>query len=86
MYNCLYALPGLGLEQPLSAPTLRLPALAYPAHAHNMAYLAISLCVGSLAGLSSQRTPRLGKALGTISVSGIIQLQYDLFMHLHGSR
>lgn len=38
---------------------------------HQMAYLAASLCcVGALAGLSSQRTARLGNTLGMIGVSG----------------
>uniref|UniRef100_A0A1B0DMQ4 NAD(P) transhydrogenase, mitochondrial n=1 Tax=Phlebotomus papatasi TaxID=29031 RepID=A0A1B0DMQ4_PHLPP len=38
---------------------------------HQMAYLASSLCcVGALAGLSSQKTSRLGNALGMIGVSG----------------
>lgn len=36
-----------------------------------MAYLASSLCcVGALAGLSSQKTSRLGNTLGIIGVSG----------------
>ncbi|KAG8234668.1 hypothetical protein J437_LFUL006557 [Ladona fulva] len=38
---------------------------------HQMAYLASSLCcVGALAGLSSQKTSRLGNALGMIGVAG----------------
>lgn len=38
---------------------------------HQMAYLAASLCcVGALAGLSSQKTSRLGNALGIIGVTG----------------
>lgn len=38
---------------------------------HQMAYLAASLCcVGALAGLSSQRTSRLGNTLGMIGVGG----------------
>nr|CAD7265166.1 unnamed protein product [Timema shepardi] len=38
---------------------------------HNMAYLVSSLCcVGALAGLSSQKTARLGNCLGIIGVSG----------------
>lgn len=36
-----------------------------------MAYLAASLCcVGALAGLSSQKTARLGNSLGIIGVTG----------------
>ncbi|GAB0093708.1 NAD(P) transhydrogenase, mitochondrial [Sergentomyia squamirostris] len=38
---------------------------------HQMAYLAASLCcVGALAGLSSQKTSRLGNTLGMIGVTG----------------
>ncbi|XP_055377553.1 NAD(P) transhydrogenase, mitochondrial-like [Condylostylus longicornis] len=38
---------------------------------HQMTYLAASLCcVGALAGLSSQKTARVGNALGMIGVSG----------------
>uniref|UniRef100_A0A1B0CS25 NAD(P) transhydrogenase, mitochondrial n=2 Tax=Lutzomyia longipalpis TaxID=7200 RepID=A0A1B0CS25_LUTLO len=38
---------------------------------HQMAYLASSLCcVGALAGLSSQKTSRLGNTLGMIGVTG----------------
>lgn len=38
---------------------------------HQMAYLAASLCcVGALAGLSSQKTSRLGNTLGIIGVTG----------------
>nr|CAD7427488.1 unnamed protein product [Timema monikensis] len=38
---------------------------------HSMAYLVSSLCcVGALAGLSSQKTARLGNCLGIIGVSG----------------
>lgn len=38
---------------------------------HQIAYLAASLCcVGALGGLSSQKTSRLGNALGVIGVSG----------------
>merc|ERR1712061_50292 len=45
-------------------------AQGYP-EVHKMAYLASSLCcVGALAGLSSQPTARLGKALGMIGVTG----------------
>ena len=61
----------------------------YP-DAHNMAYLAASLCcVGALTGLSSQKTSRLGNSLGMIGVStgigatlGIVQPQYDLLMQM----
>lgn len=37
---------------------------------HQMAYLAASLCcVGALGGLSSQKTSRLGNALGIVSIT-----------------
>uniref|UniRef100_T1JNF6 NAD(P) transhydrogenase, mitochondrial n=1 Tax=Strigamia maritima TaxID=126957 RepID=T1JNF6_STRMM len=63
-YNYLYALPasvvllyGYGVSQ------------GYP-EIHQMAYLGASLCcVGALGGLSSQKTARLGNALGMIGVS-----------------
>lgn len=43
--------------------------LGYP-EIHSLAFLASSLCcVGALAGLSSQKTARLGNALGMIGVS-----------------
>ncbi|KAK4036198.1 NAD(P) transhydrogenase, mitochondrial [Daphnia magna] len=44
--------------------------MGYP-EVHQMAYLASSLCcVGALAGLSSQKTSRIGNILGQIGVSG----------------
>lgn len=43
---------------------------------HQMAYLAASLCcVGALGGLSSQKTSRLGNALGIVCMRyNILQL------------
>lgn len=65
-YNSLYAIPaalflgGYGYGAFLNLPEI-----------HQMAYLAASLCcVGALAGLSSQKTSRLGNALGIIGVTG----------------
>jgi len=64
-HNYLYGIPALA----------SLGAYAYGVQngytdAHNLAYLASSLCcVGALGGLSSQPTARLGNALGMIGVS-----------------
>lgn len=61
-YNYLYGIPALGF----------LGGYGYSAMAnfpeiHQMAYLAASLCcVGALGGLSSQKTSRLGNALGIV--------------------
>lgn len=64
-YNYLYAIPGTAFVGGYAA----LAATAYP-EIHQMAYLGSSLCcVGALAGLASQRTSRLGNALGMIGVS-----------------
>lgn len=63
-YNMLYAIP---------AATF-LSGYGYAAYAnfpeiHQMAYLTASLCcVGALAKLSSQKTARLGNALGIVSI------------------
>lgn len=62
-YNGLYAIPAavfLGSYAYAASQNL--------AEIHQMAYLASSLCcVGALAGLSSQKTSRLGNALGIVS-------------------
>lgn len=65
-YNMLYGIPasvflgGYGYAAFQNLPEV-----------HQMAYLAASLCcVGALAGLSSQKTSRLGNTLGIIGVSG----------------
>lgn len=64
-YNSLYGIPaavflgGYGYAALSSLPEI-----------HQMAYLASSLCcVGALAGLSSQKTARLGNALGIVSTN-----------------
>jgi NAD(P) transhydrogenase len=65
-YNALYGIPaavflgGYGYAAFQNLPEI-----------HQMAYLAASLCcVGALAGLSSQKTSRIGNTLGIIGVSG----------------
>lgn len=64
-YNSLYGIPaavflgGYGYAAISGMPEI-----------HQMAYLAASLCcVGALAGLSSQKTSRLGNTLGIVSES-----------------
>ncbi|KHJ98870.1 NAD(P)(+) transhydrogenase, alpha subunit, partial [Oesophagostomum dentatum] len=65
-YNYLYAIPA----------ALFLGGYGYGLHAgapcaHSLAYLGSSLCcVGALAGLSSQKTSRVGNALGMTGVAG----------------
>ena len=63
-YHYLYMLPaalfvgmyGFGVHQGYS-------------EIHSLTYLGSSLCcVGALAGLSSQKTARLGNALGTVAI------------------
>eukprot|EP00096_Caligus_rogercresseyi_P009850 TRINITY_DN3439_c0_g1_i2.p1 TRINITY_DN3439_c0_g1~~TRINITY_DN3439_c0_g1_i2.p1 ORF type:complete len:1054 (+),score=233.86 TRINITY_DN3439_c0_g1_i2:283-3444(+) len=65
-YNYLYGIPaGVFLG------SYGLTALAGYPEVHQMAYLGSSLaCVGALAGLSTQKTARLGNILGMIGVSG----------------
>lgn len=62
-YNQLYSIPLAGF---LGAYTWA--ALNHLPEIHQAAYLAASLCcVGALAGLSSQKTSRLGNSLGMVS-------------------
>merc|ERR1712061_70214 len=65
-HNYLYGIPaGAFMASYAYAVTQGYPEI------HKMAYLTSSLCcVGALAGLSSQPTARLGKALGMIGVTG----------------
>nr|XP_042900894.1 NAD(P) transhydrogenase, mitochondrial [Parasteatoda tepidariorum] len=64
-FNYLYAIPGTAFIGGYAA----LAAAGYP-EVHQMAYLGSSLCcVGALAGLASQKTSRLGNALGMVGVS-----------------
>lgn len=65
-YNYLYSIPAAAFTG-----LYALAAMNGLDHVHQMAYLGASLCcVGALAGLSSQKTARLGNALGMIGVSG----------------
>lgn len=65
-YNYLYAIPAATFTG-----LYAMGALNGMEHVHQMAYLGASLCcVGALAGLSSQKTARLGNALGMIGVTG----------------
>lgn len=61
-YNSLYAIPAT-----MFLGTYGYASMANFAEVHQMAYLTASLCcVGALAGLSSQKTSRLGNALGIV--------------------
>lgn len=65
-YNSLYAIPAAAFLGGYGYT-----AIAGFPEVHQMAYLAASLCcVGALGGLSSQKTARLGNALGIIGVTG----------------
>ncbi|KAJ8980304.1 hypothetical protein NQ317_005225 [Molorchus minor] len=65
-YNSLYAIPALAFTGAYGWA-----AMNGLAEIHQAAYLAASLCcVGALAGLSSQKTSRLGNNLGMIGVAG----------------
>lgn len=56
-------------------------ALANLSEIHQMAYLASSLCcVGALAGLSSQKTSRLGNTLGMVIVHSVLSNYIHLFI------
>merc|ERR1739838_874285 len=64
-YNYLYGVPAAAFMASYGYAISQ----GYP-EVHQMAYLASSLCcVGALAGLSGQKTARLGNALGMIGVS-----------------
>lgn len=67
-YNALYGIPAaVFLGSYGYAAMSNLPEI------HQMAYLASSLCcVGALAGLSSQKTSRLGNTLGIVSEKAFI--------------
>jgi len=65
-YNYLYGIPGAAFLGGYGYAA----ASGYP-EIHQFAYLASGLCcVGALAGLSNQKTARLGNALGMIGVAG----------------
>jgi NAD(P) transhydrogenase len=87
-YNKLYAIPGLAFLGAYGASlTGNFPDM------HQMAYLAASLCcVGALTGLSSQKTCRVGNALGMIGVStgivatlGLLNPQPEILAQMAGS-
>lgn len=69
-----------------------LASAGYP-EVHQMAYLGSSLCcVGALAGLSSQKTSRLGNALGMVGVSsglvatlGLMDIPMDFALQIGGA-
>ena len=69
-----------------------LASSSYP-EIHQMAYLGASLCcVGALAGLASQKTSRLGNALGMIGVSsgiastfGLMNIPLDFALQIGGT-
>ncbi|XP_053699405.1 NAD(P) transhydrogenase, mitochondrial-like [Sabethes cyaneus] len=65
-HNYLYGIPAAVFLGGYGLATLQqMPEI------HQMTYLASSLCcIGALVGLSSQKTSRLGNALGMIGVSG----------------
>lgn len=64
-YNKLYAIPGVVFLSGYGYAAMG----DYP-EIHQMAYLGASLCcVGALTGLSSQKTARVGNALGIIGVT-----------------
>ncbi|CAL1293735.1 unnamed protein product [Larinioides sclopetarius] len=86
-YNYLYAIPGTAFVGGYAA----LAAAGYP-EIHQMAYLGSSLCcVGALAGLASQKTSRLGNALGMVGVSsglvstlGVMDIPPELAIQIAG--
>ncbi|KAG8188185.1 hypothetical protein JTE90_019463 [Oedothorax gibbosus] len=87
-HNYLYALPGAAFVGGYAA----LASAGYP-EVHQMAYLGSSLCcVGALAGLSSQKTSRLGNALGMVGVSsglvatlGLMDIPMDFALQIGGA-
>lgn len=67
-YNALYAIPAA-----VFLGSYGYAAMSDLSEIHQMAYLASSLCcVGALAGLSSQKTSRLGNTLGIVSSDHLI--------------
>lgn len=78
-HNYLYAIPAMSTTVGLLAAHLSGASGIY-----QMGYLASSLCcIGGITGLSSQKTARLGNALGLIGVSGgvvtaLVQLNFPI--------
>lgn len=68
-HNSLFAIPAVA-----SSLAILLGHLSGFTHVYQMGYLVASLaCIGGIAGLASQKTSRLGSALGNIGVSsGIV--------------
>merc|ERR1711997_655620 len=78
-YNYLYGLPAAAFMASYGYAISQ----GYP-EVHQMAYLASSLCcVGALAGLSGQKTARLGNALGMIGVSSGVVTTIGALMPSH---
>lgn len=77
-YNSLYAIPAA-----VFLGSYGYAAMSNLTEIHQMAYLASSLCcVGALAGLSSQKTSRLGNTLGIVSFFfqiWIVAPKYSIF-------
>ncbi|XP_065323223.1 NAD(P) transhydrogenase, mitochondrial-like isoform X2 [Gordionus sp. m RMFG-2023] len=79
-YNYLYALPTAAF---LSSYLAAAYYYKYP-HVHEIAELASALCcVGALAGLASQKTCRLGNALGLTGVLGGLTVTLTSFNKPH---
>merc|ERR1712203_811155 len=78
-YNYLYCVPAAAFMASYGYAISQ----GYP-EVHQMAYLASSLCcVGALAGLSGQKTARLGNALGMIDVSSGVVTTIGALMPSH---
>merc|ERR1711997_257654 len=78
-YNYLYGIPAATFLASYGYAISQ----GYP-EVHQMAYLASSLCcVGALAGLSGQKTARLGNALGMIGVSSGVVTTCGALMPSH---
>merc|ERR1712088_836488 len=78
-YNYLYGIPAATFLASYGWAVSQ----GYP-EVHQMAYLASSLCcVGALAGLSGQKTARLGNALGMIGVSSGVVTTIGQLMPSH---
>jgi len=78
-YNYLYGLPAAAFMASYGYAISQ----GYP-EVHQMAYLSSSLCcVGALAGLSGQKTARLGNALGMIGVSSGVATTIGMLMPSH---
>ncbi|KAK0390468.1 hypothetical protein QR680_019368 [Steinernema hermaphroditum] len=87
-YNFLYGIPAVAFLGSYGASVFQ----GFP-EIHSLACLGSSLCcVGALAGLSNQKTARLGNSLGMIGVSGgiattvgILNPSVDVLMQMGGA-